>query len=500
MEDHPVKKQTEMESDMNKLLLDDDINNIFESTLESEVENFAEIPERQVEEQSIDSKIEITISQDEMLVTADLFPPLGSGKVLTAFDVFEQLHGLSITENAICKKKVHKYINEIEKERKVYREITIARGTQPTPHIPSYTQIIYDFKNCQSVSPEKTEHENKAQVDHKKFSSICIIRKGTLVARKYDPIEGKNGKSVTGEVIPFQTAKIKDIKLGKNIELLENNDIVTTKDGEIVFNKNELSLNNILNLNQGVSYKTGHIKFPGTIIIKGEVEDDFNIIAENNIYVHNALAASNIYCGGNLIVENGGIIGRKHNKIKVVGSVKSLYVENVIIEALQNIFIEKSAFGSTLSSNDTITFGEKSKLIGGKVYAKNGINCHDIGNESGAITEIYCGDDFAIIHKLFLIRKHREKQVIEKQKILKRDPSSKTDDIDLIILKCDMSSDKILQMMKYNEEAKVHIIGKAFPGTVIDICHIKHTVSDAVSNGFFYLNKEDGAIHFQNHI
>jgi uncharacterized protein len=499
VEDHPVKEQTDKETDLNTLLIDDDINNIFETTLESDVENFAEIQDVQFEEQSIDSKIEITISQDNMLVTADLFPPIGSGKSLAAVDIYEKLHELSVIEKAICKKTVLKYIKKMDTEKKVYREISIAKGTKPTPHIPTHNLIIYDFKNCKTVAVDKTDQKNNSQVDHKDFSSICILRKGSLVARKYDPIEGKNGMTISGEQIPFQTAKIKDIKLGKNIELLDNNDIVTTQDGEIVLKKNELSLNNILNLKQGVNYKTGHIKFPGTIIIKGEVEDDFNIIAENNIYVHNALAASNIYSGGNLIVDNGGIIGRKNNKIKVVGSVKSLYVENVEIEALQKIVIEKSALGSTLSSNDTITFGESSKIIGGKVYAKNGINVHDIGNTSGAVTEIFCGDDFIMIHKLFLIQKHREKQVSEKQKILKRDPSAKTNEVDLNIMKCDMSSDKILQLMKYNEEAKVHISGTAYPGTVIDICHIKHTVSDAVNNGFFYLNKEDGSIHFQNH-
>jgi len=485
-------------SDLDKYFLEDDVESLLDSTLENEIEDLYEFNDSAPPLHSEDGKVKLSVSADEMSVRASFYPPKGDGTPITALNVYEKLESIGVVEPAILKDTVEDYIKRLSTRRQVYNDIEIASGQSSSAHIPSYILLARSLKNkLLDQKDELPKEDNKSRIDYKNVSSITIVRKGTVLAKSIDAVEGVSGKTVKGKDLPFSEAKVQTVKLGKNVEISGNNKIVSSVDGEVVFNKNELSVSNVFRLNTGVNYKTGHIKFPGTVMIKGEVEDGFNIIAESNIYVSNTLAVTNVYCGGDLLIEGGGIIGRKKNKVLVKGSVRTSYIENVHLEAFEDIFVERSTLNSNISSNGTISFGENGRIVGGTIHARNEIAVKTIGNNSGAETNVFCGTDFSSINKLMIIRKHRIKLVSDKEKILAMTREANTDEVDSEILKCDLGSQQILQKMVYNEEAKIHVWGTVFPGTVIDICLIKHTVKSPKINGFFSLYKKDGTVRFQ---
>ncbi len=388
-------------------------------------------------------------------------------------------------------------LRKANEEGIILHDILIAKGMYPIPKIPSYVGLLLNPKKYVLAMNKILENQENKNKDYKNLSSICILPKGTPVAKKYDTVGGKNGLNIEGKMIPYQTVITEEIIIGKNLLFDEDNDIVTTIDGEFVYEDNEILVNDVLVLTEGVNYNTGHIRFSGSIVIKGEVEDNFNIYVEKNIYSKNTIRASEIICGGNLIVSNGGIFGRNQKKIVVNHNVEAVHLESVFIEATDGIYIEKCSFNSNLFTNGEIVFGSSSKLVGGVVHSKNGLNVRDIGSTAGTRTKIICGLDFIALNKILLLKKYRDKLVTERKKVGNSNRVELLKDIDCQILKCNLSMEYIVNNVKYNEKARIYVRGTIFPGTSLEICHIHFEVTSPLSNGFFYLNKGSGKVEFR---
>lgn len=481
---------------LDDILLDSSINKIIDECLEGECEDLSVMDDLDTYNFSKDGEILFHISDDEMEVVASFYPAMGTGKKLTDSAIINKLININIKETFIDFNRISQHLSEANESGKTVENIVIAKGIDSVPRSPSYIKLILDPEKY-IIGINDLIKKNKLQnIDYKSFSQICILEKGTPVAHRVPETPGKNGMNLYGKIIPYHTKKVDKVKLGKNLKEDSVGDIIVTVDGEFIFREDEIYINEVLRLKEGVNFKTGHIHFPGSVIIHGEVEDDFNIKAEKNLYSYNTLAASKVFCGGNLVVLNGGIIGRRKSSVIVKGNVKAIHTETVNIEADKSIYIDKCTFKSNIFTNEDMRFGSRGKIIGGVIYAKNGLHVFEIGNEAFVETMIYCGVDFKDNNKLFLIKKYREELISEKQKQLSRNDSDILKKLDRQILKCDLSLEHILKNMKYNEDAQIIINGKIYPGTVINICHVKYKVPEVNENGYFYLNKELGEIQF----
>lgn len=81
-------------------------------------------------------------------------------------------------------------------------------------------------------------------------------------------------------------------------------------------------MNEVLEIDDDVDYKTGHINFPGDVIIRGEVKDGFKVHSRGSIFCAKTLDASEVISGKDLIVQQG-IIGRNKGIIQVEGKLKA---------------------------------------------------------------------------------------------------------------------------------------------------------------------------------
>jgi len=447
----------------------------------------------------INGKFNLTISEDEITVSANFYAPRGKGKPIKIFDVIERLHDFYIIDSVIDTKMINKTLAYVNDQQKDVENQIIAKGKLPVHNIPEHIEVVFDPEDYIALVNEIIEENKNQQIDYKKFSRLCILNEGMKVAQKHNNVTGVRGITVKGTAIPFETNRKKLIKIGSNLKMDKSGEITTTCEGEFLYKRNEISIKDILVLKDGVSFKTGNIHFPGSVVIHGEVKTDFKIHSDENLLVHNTLGAAEVSCGGNLIVANGGIVGKGSHKITVQNIVKSVHMENVHIEAGSNIFIEKSAYHSKIFTNGMLHMGSNSKLLDCMVSARNGLTVQDIGNDSGIKTKIICGIDFKISDKIKLINQYRKKLTDSLEKTLQRDPMAETWEINKEIEKCDKGIEQILSEAEYNTDVRINVNGTVYRGTHIEICNNKFEVLEDLSYGFFYFNKKEDIVKFQNH-
>jgi len=481
---------------LNELLQDPCINNIIDSCLEEDFEDLTAIDEIESFQVNKDGEMHFHISEDKMEVYGTFYPPCGTGKELSDSKALECLTEMKILSTLIDIEDLSGFLYKANEQCKPIENVIVARGIQPVPRFPAHVELLINPEQYTKAINNLIQSRENKDFDYKKISQICILEMGTPVGHRIEEKSGISGMDVFGSIIPYQTTKIDRIAIGKNLKLFASGDIITTIDGEFVLKDNEIFINEVLSLNEGVSFKTGNINFPGTVIIKGEIEDDFSIRTGGNLYVYNSLAASEINCGANLFVMNGGIIGRKKKKVVVKGQVETVHIETVHLEAEKGIHITKSSLNSELFTNGKVSFGSRGKMIGGEVYTKDGLHINRIGSETAVDTGIFCGMNYNDVNALILLKKYRF-QLVEAMNSVKvqKDPEGKSK-LERQILKCDMSLEHILKNTVYNENARVFVSGTVYPGTTINICHVKFNVKEPLKNGFFFLDKQAGEVRF----
>ena len=438
---------------------------------------------------------EIFISDDDMEVTADFYPPIENGMPLDLDDVKHLLDSNGIT-HGIDWKVIKESIEKCNNERTPIMGVVIARGTEPENEIPEHIVIEPRLLHT-SKEIDKETHK----VDFKEFTSYTLVKKGEIIAKIVPIKEGKFGKTVKGEYIPYQTENVEKLQAGKNT-VIEGNLITAACDGRFDIKGNHFWVSEVFELFGDVDYKTGNIKFPGDIIIHGRVNDGFKVESGGTVFCKQTLDASEVICDGDLIIDKG-IIGRKKGKVKVGGTIRAKFIENCWVEAKDSIFIETGILHSIIHTHNRVEMGRDGIIVGGKIFAQNGVTAGQIGTKMGIKTEIHCGIDYDIQKQMEWIKEKTLELASKLNQINDRINKKEKEYEKLIpikekitenIHKLNNAAKNLIFYLDKNESAEIAVYGIVYPGVYIEICHISYLVPRELMHVHFWLDKERGKV------
>ncbi|MDZ7793183.1 MAG: FapA family protein [Spirochaetia bacterium] len=275
--------------------------------------------------------------------------------------------------------------------------------------------------------------------------------------------------------------------------------------GRFIHEEGSFGVKEVLEISNNVDYHTGNIDFPGDVIIYGEVKDRFTVQSGGSIFCSSTLDAHDVSCKGDLVV-TGGIIGRKDGVVKVGGKIRTNFIENCYVEAEGPIFVKTSVMNSIVNTKGKLTMGKRGTIIGGKIFAQNGVESAQIGTHNQTRTEINCGVDFSIQQKLFWIKDNQIKLLQKKRKV-ETMLSMHTDDLEKLTQLKDEISGKIrklsevsiilLERLDKNDAAYVAVSDTVHSGVYLEICHTSFVVKNPMTKVRFTLNKKMGKIDFK---
>lgn len=365
-------------------------------------------------------------------------------------------------------------------------EMPIVEGRPPVPPIDETIKWAGDFFDKGSMVDKKSTNG-----DYMLQTERPVVENGQLLAYVTLPKEGQEGCNVFGKPIAARQPKSAEIRPGLNVEVQKKNDRVeyfATRRGRVKWVSGVLAVNTEKTISGDVDITHGHLNYPGSLVIEGDVTAGAKITTGDTIEIKGALKSAIIHAGGNLIVGKG-IAGGEDRKIKVEGGIKTTYILGGHIESKGDIVVKDKIMQSTLKAQGAVIIPD-GQLVGGSITALGGIVAREVGNNGHAITELVVAEDYLLpakiaarekelvplqaeverIHKLLdpMMVKQKELSLDEREAATKR------------LLKAEEAVEKVKAEMQKIEadsraRAKPHILirGLLYPGTILCVAGYK---------------------------
>ncbi|GAB1432776.1 hypothetical protein MASR2M29_14010 [Spirochaetota bacterium] len=440
-----------------------------------------------------DGNIEVYVSSDAMAAYANLYPPIGDGAPINP-DLAAEIIARTGVFYGILWEELTEKILSVNTERQVAKDFLIASGKQPVSEYPEHIIIENEF-----LPGWKPLDNEKHSIDWKEKSPIIVVKKGAQIGRVIAHRSGQPGMTVNGKEIPFAKEQIKSYALAKNVERQEDR-ILASSDGRVVVDGQKVFIEEVLLIKGNVDYRIGHIYFPGDVIIEGGVAAGFKIYSGGSISIKETMDAFEVSAKGDLVCAQG-IIGKDQGQVRVGGSLKAKFIENTRIAAKADIEVPGSIVGSRIFTLGKLLMGDKGRIVGGEIYATHGISCGFLGGVTRPQTILNVGIDFTVQQKLVqanALMQELSMRIARLQNILKtRQDAALEKTRAEIELKLRSLSENIAELNKrvdIDEEAVVSVKNIVYPGVVINICHIRINIDEAIKKASFRLDKKANRI------
>ena len=441
-----------------------------------------------------DAHVKIIFTENDLDAYGDFIPALGSGKPLTE-EYFRTLLNKMNIVHGIQEESVLDAIHTCNNQKRIQKNILIARGIPAKNEISEYTQLNPMLGRNQM--PESGE-----KVDHRNFTNFIIVKKGQALAKQKSRKPGSEGINIHGTAIPYKVLRPSSIECGENTRM-EDKFLLASIDGQMIMKKNTVHVRENLHIRGPVDYSTGHITFPGDILIEGHVSDGFKIHSGGSVTIKQTFDVTEAVTKGDLNVA-GGIIGRGLALLKVGGGIKTKFIDNCRVACRKKISVSAEIVNSQVYTLDKIEMGDRGMIIGGEIFAVQGISAWGIGKKSTKAAKIHCGVDFTAeqekdknsnMLRLLTAKLERTRQLIEEpnndtEKKAKLDELHKRlqEEYQKALDRVNELSDRV----NINENAAVEVTGEITAGTLIEICHVAYFVTEPLKKIRITLDREKG--------
>ncbi|MDY6934237.1 MAG: FapA family protein [Spirochaetota bacterium] len=340
-----------------------------------------------------DGSVSIEVAEDEMKAYAIFSPPHFSGKHLELDEVLDALDAVGVV-SGIEEDRIKTYLDAMN-----YREsLCAAEGRNPTHG----RDARIDYKVRIDKSDSLFEEDEKGQVDFRNLDLLENVVVGQLLAVKVSADEGTPGRTVKNRILPAKSGKDIVMKYGKGTILSEDGLELTAEiNGQVVFQNNKISIEPVYIVKGDVSLETGNIIFLGSIVISGNVQDNFIVRAAGNIEVKGSVQKAFLESEGDIIVRQG-IVGRDESKIESTGgSVYAKFIQTSNVIAEKDVIVSEGILHSHVDAGDRILCnGRRARIVGGVIRAGGEVNARYLGSDSFTKTEIRVGTNPKVLQQI----------------------------------------------------------------------------------------------------
>jgi uncharacterized protein (DUF342 family) len=332
-----------------------------------------------------DSYISCDIIEGEMKAVVSLTPPGEGGadpsadSIVAAMENAGVIHGID-----------HEALERLQEAPRYRERVLVAEGTKPKHGDDA--RMVYNFQtDTREVHLQETKD---GKVDFKELNRIENVVEGQVLARKVPAQLGEAGQTVTGRMIPAKDGKDIDPPLGENTRLSDDGRSVLAEiNGLVKLVNGKITVEPIYLVSGDVNMKEGNIRFLGTVIIKGNVDDGFSVNAAGDIEVMGNVGKGVLEAEGDIIVHQG-IAGKGDGRVIAGGSIWSKFIENGNAEAGDMVVVSDGIINSTVFSDKRIICrGRRASIVGGHIRAAEEVDAKSLGSVAGMETLVEVGYD-----------------------------------------------------------------------------------------------------------
>lgn len=322
-----------------------------------------------------DALLVVDISNDEMKATITVTAPAVGGADISEEQIKRMLTNQGVVAG-INDDKIKEFV-----DHPVYgTPYEVATAIMPVDGRNAF--IAYNFETDRSKL--KIKETANGQVDFKELNLIQNVLERQPLAQKMLPERGKAGKTIFGRYLEAKNGKDINLPLGKNVFVdTDGRTILASINGQVLLIGDKINVEPIYQVDGDVSIKTGNISFLGTVIVKGNVDDGFNIKASGDIEVSGTVGKCVLDADGNVVV-NQGVMGRDEGRIRAGKSLWAKFIQNTTVDVEDFIIVSDAIMNSKVTCNKKILVqGKRAAIIGGHIFATEEIYSKNIGSAGG---------------------------------------------------------------------------------------------------------------------
>lgn len=323
--------------------------------------------------QGADALVSVDVTKDHMKCFIVVSGPGMSGADISADAIKRSLITQGIVEQCIDEKKIEEFV-----DNPVYdNPFLVAEAIMPVDGKDAY--LSYNFETDPKKLKAKVSESGNINYKENRIQNVIA---GQPLATKIPAERGKGGKTVYGRYLEAKNGKDVQILLGKNVKFDKDGvTVVAEIDGEVMLFNGKITVEPVKFLD-AVNVKTGDIKFVGTVIIKGAVEEGYRVEA-TNIEVNGIVDKSYLEATGNIILSQG-VFGKGEGYIKAGKSLWAKFINDTTVEVEENVIVSDSIVNSNVTAmKNIIVRGKKAQIIGGHLLATEEICAKKIGSPGG---------------------------------------------------------------------------------------------------------------------
>lgn len=450
-----------------------------------------------------DSTVSVDIAKDAMSATIVVDAPAQSGSELTPEQIERSVKAQGVLAG-ISMEKILEFV-----DNPVYNTpYEVASAILPENGHDSYLDYKFITDESKLGSVEDVE---SGVIDYKKNNKIQNVVEGQVLAVKVLATRGKGGKTVYARYLEAKDGKDIPVQLGANVAFDKDGvTIRATKNGQVLLVNGKITVEPILNLD-AVNIKSGNVDFLGTVIIKGNVEDGFDVKASGDIDIGGTVGKSRIEADGNIIIHQG-VFGKNEGSIRCGKSLWVKFIQEMTVDVEENLIATDSLMNCNITAmKNIVVYGKKAQITGGTLFATEEICARTLGSPGGgATTTLTVGVDprakkrldFLLeqqsklslelenlqleIDNLENIKKTRKKLPTEKEARLNADNDRKNEILD----ENKGLTKEINELQEHLRELKaigrVKVEGTTYPGTKIYVRDALDEVQTEVTSCTFY--------------
>jgi uncharacterized protein len=228
--------------------------------------------------------------------------------------------------------------------------------------------------------------------DFREVDGVAQVKSGTTLARLQPPGPGIPGRDAQGNPVPAPAGKPAQLPAGPGTCISEDGQsLIAACDGMLVVRGGAIGVSAVMELEKGVDFRTGNIRFDGDVRVKGNVAEGFRIEAGGDIRVEGDAEGAVLVSSRGGIQVTGGFFGQGKGSIQAKGEVKIAYARHADIKC-GKLIVEKALQDCQVVTHEISVTKKDSRIFGGKVLCFGSARLALVGAE-GCRTEFVLRDE-----------------------------------------------------------------------------------------------------------
>lgn len=317
--------------------------------------------------------IEVNISSDGL--SADIRVTAAAEEASPGFSVEDMLPAITAAGvvHGIDQDKL-KFLSE----NKLFDEtITFAQGCAPIDGQDG--KVTYNFEL--EVGKPRLKEDEHGRVNLKELNLIQNVMAGDVLAELSAPQAGTQGMNVKGEELLPRETHAASLAKGQNVSIsTDGTKLIADLDGHVFWN-GAVNVSDIYEI-ETVDAATGNIRFNGSVIVKGEIGDGYEVHAARDIKVQMSVGRVVLVAAGDITIE-GGVLGQEKAVIRAGGEIRANFIQDIVeLEAKGAVIVGEYILNSRITACGPVMVKSQSGFIASsKVSSEAWIYSSDVGIE-----------------------------------------------------------------------------------------------------------------------